>query len=66
MDVEEAAQRLGGNFEPTPELLARIWARDPEHPRAANPADYKGDATVAETALRGRRMNIYHYRGAGR
>jgi len=52
-------------FEPTAELLDQIKDRDPGHPPAANPDDYRGDAPAAATKLRGRRMNIYFYRAAG-
>ncbi len=53
-------------FEPTEELLAQIRTRDPDHPPAANPDDYTGDAPPAATRLRGRRMNIFVYSAARR
>ncbi|MCJ9428620.1 class I SAM-dependent methyltransferase [Kordiimonas marina] len=69
-DVLKEALRVAGNkgsvvfFEPRQETLEKLWTTDPDHPLAANPADYLPGKDVSEQKLEGQMMNIYIYRNA--
>ena len=52
-------------FEPRDDMIEVIRTEDPEHPEAANPAEYLGEAEVREEKLTGDFMDIYIYRKTG-
>lgn len=49
-------------FEPKQETLKRVWVNDPDHPHAAVPTEYIGEASVDERRLTGSLMDIYIYK----
>lgn len=46
-------------FEPSPSTLQRVWEKDPDHPLAVMPSEYRGDLEVFETRMTGKMMDIY-------
>jgi SAM-dependent methyltransferase len=46
-------------FEPRPHMLRKLWAEDPDHPPAANPADYLRDDGVRRRRLEGAFMDVF-------
>jgi SAM-dependent methyltransferase len=49
-------------FEPRRETLEMLWAEDPDHPPAAKPSDYLGDANVRERRIEGAYMDVFIFR----
>lgn len=49
-------------LEPRQEMLELVRRDDPEHPPAANPAEYLSGANVREQRIDGSQMDIYIYR----
>lgn len=52
-------------FEPNDATLQKIWATDPGHPLAANPADYMTGLEAEEQMMHGGMMDVFQYRKAG-
>lgn len=46
-------------FEPSSSTLQRVWEKDPDHPLAVKPSEYRGNSVAEETRLSGKMMDIY-------